>query len=308
MLASLSIISGCATAPPPPHEVVDARCPPPPPPIYSNNCVLKKDVIDVAERMLNENEAAELKLASLEKSVVSLEEEVARALKASLGTVESEKASVAIVGALERARWASQIFGNLRQNGYGGKIHLVNPRQETVYGERCFPSLRDIGEPVDHAMVIVPAANVAEVAVEHGVPTVVEFFGLDQARTLVQEHGRADLLVAEAHPHRRPGLDVAGVGQAALVRDRSRQADLGEHVEGVFVAGMAERPVPLGIGDDEAAPLRHAGHPEQRGAAAGLPADFSNELFDVLIAATCRMEDEIIAALQRAARDEAETA
>jgi len=72
-------------------------------------------------------------------------------------------ASVAIVGASERARWASQIFGNLRHNGYGGKIHLVNPRQQTVYGERCFPSLRDIGAPVDHAMVIVPAANVADV-------------------------------------------------------------------------------------------------------------------------------------------------
>src|ERR1700730_12329873 len=72
-------------------------------------------------------------------------------------------ASVAIVGASERARWASQIFGNLRQNGYAGTIHLVNPRQQTVYGERCFPSLRDIGTPVDHAMVIVPAANVADV-------------------------------------------------------------------------------------------------------------------------------------------------
>ncbi len=72
-------------------------------------------------------------------------------------------ASVAIVGASERARWASQIFNNLRHNGYGGKIHLVNPRQQTVYGERCVPSLRDIAEPVDHAMVIVPAANVAAV-------------------------------------------------------------------------------------------------------------------------------------------------
>src|ERR1700730_9476716 len=71
--------------------------------------------------------------------------------------------AVAIVGASERARWASQIFGNLRQNGYAGTIHLVNPRQQTVYGERCFPSLRAIGTPVDHAMVIVPAANVADV-------------------------------------------------------------------------------------------------------------------------------------------------
>ena len=71
--------------------------------------------------------------------------------------------SVAIVGASERARWASHIFTNLREFGYGGRIYLVNPRQQTVYGERCFASLRDIAEPVDHAMVIVPAAHVAGV-------------------------------------------------------------------------------------------------------------------------------------------------
>jgi 4-amino-4-deoxychorismate mutase len=31
-----------------------------------------------------------------------------------------------------------------------------------------------------------------------------------------------------------------------------------------------------------------------RGADAGLPADFTGELFDVLIAATCRLEDELM--------------
>jgi acyl-CoA synthetase (NDP forming) len=71
--------------------------------------------------------------------------------------------SVAIVGASERARWPSQIFTNLRQFGYGGRIYLINPRQQTVFGQRCYPSLRDIGEPVDHAMVIVPAEHVANV-------------------------------------------------------------------------------------------------------------------------------------------------
>jgi acetate---CoA ligase (ADP-forming) len=72
-------------------------------------------------------------------------------------------ASVAIVGASERARWASQIYTNLRDFGYAGRIHLVNPRQQKVFGEHCFPSLRDIAEPIDHAMVIVPAASVADV-------------------------------------------------------------------------------------------------------------------------------------------------
>ena len=63
----------------------------------------------------------------------------------------------------ERARWASQIFSNLRQFGYGGRVALVNPRSQKVYDEPCYPSLRELPEPVDHAMVIVPAAGVADV-------------------------------------------------------------------------------------------------------------------------------------------------
>ena len=56
--------------------------------------------------------------------------------------------SLAIVGASERARWASDIFKNLREFGYPGRIALINPRQVEVYGERCFPSLRDLPDLV----------------------------------------------------------------------------------------------------------------------------------------------------------------
>src|SRR5262245_55802838 len=68
--------------------------------------------------------------------------------------------SLAIVGASERARWPTEIFKNLREFGYPGRIVLVNPRQKEVYGQRCFPSLCDLPEPVDHALVIVPAAEI----------------------------------------------------------------------------------------------------------------------------------------------------
>jgi acyl-CoA synthetase (NDP forming) len=71
--------------------------------------------------------------------------------------------SVAIVGASERARWSSNIFSNLRQFGYGGRVVLINPRQQKVFGATCLPSLRDMSEPVDHAMVIVPAPHVADI-------------------------------------------------------------------------------------------------------------------------------------------------
>jgi acetate---CoA ligase (ADP-forming) len=73
--------------------------------------------------------------------------------------------SLAIVGASERARWPSEIFRNLREFGYGGRIVLINPRQKEVYGQRCFPSLRGLPEPVEHALVIVPAPAVADVLI-----------------------------------------------------------------------------------------------------------------------------------------------
>jgi acyl-CoA synthetase (NDP forming) len=71
--------------------------------------------------------------------------------------------SIAIVGASERGRWPAQIYRNLKDNGYEGRIFLVNPRQKEVFGERCYPTLRDLPEPAEHAAVIVPAPGVAGV-------------------------------------------------------------------------------------------------------------------------------------------------
>src|ERR1700687_3091264 len=72
-----------------------------------------------------------------------------------------QPASVALVGASERAKWAAQIIGNLREFGYAGRVFLVNPRQQEVLGEKCYPSLRELPEAVEHAIVIVPAAPAA---------------------------------------------------------------------------------------------------------------------------------------------------
>jgi acetyltransferase len=74
--------------------------------------------------------------------------------------------SVAIVGASERGKWQQAIYRNLRDYGYPGRVLLVNPRQKTIFGEPCFRSLREIPEPVEHALVIVPAAAVADVLLD----------------------------------------------------------------------------------------------------------------------------------------------
>jgi acetyltransferase len=74
--------------------------------------------------------------------------------------------SLAIVGASERARWPSEILRNLRELGYPGPVELVNPRQRQVLGQHCYRSLRDLPAPVEHALVIVPAAAVPDVLTE----------------------------------------------------------------------------------------------------------------------------------------------
>jgi acyl-CoA synthetase (NDP forming) len=76
--------------------------------------------------------------------------------------------SIAIVGASERAKWATQIFQNLRAFGYAGKIYPVNPRLAQVWGSACFPDLASLPEPPQHALVIVPAPAVQGV-IETGV-------------------------------------------------------------------------------------------------------------------------------------------
>ena len=71
--------------------------------------------------------------------------------------------SVAIVGASDRGRWPRNIFNSLNEHKFDGPVYLVNPRQKEVYGQRAWPSLRELPEPIDHAVVIIPAAGVQSV-------------------------------------------------------------------------------------------------------------------------------------------------
>ena len=77
-------------------------------------------------------------------------------------------ASVAIVGASERARWPTDIFNNLNKGGFPGKIFPVNPRASEVWGQRAYPDLASLPEAPSHALVIVPSTAVIDV-LEKGV-------------------------------------------------------------------------------------------------------------------------------------------
>lgn len=66
----------------------------------------------------------------------------------------------------------------LRQLGYPGRVYPVNPRHETVGDVQAFPSIASVPEPVDLAIVAVPATSVPAVLREcaaAGVGTAVVF-------------------------------------------------------------------------------------------------------------------------------------
>jgi acyl-CoA synthetase (NDP forming) len=74
--------------------------------------------------------------------------------------------SIAIVGQSDDAsKAAGRPLKFLRRIGYAGRVYPINPRRETVLGERAWPALAALPEPPEHAY-IVTATEAAVAAVE----------------------------------------------------------------------------------------------------------------------------------------------
>lgn len=68
--------------------------------------------------------------------------------------------SVAIVGASERAGSVGErTLRELRNGGFEGEIHPVNPRYESLLGLTCHPDIGSVGHPVDLAVLAVSNAH-----------------------------------------------------------------------------------------------------------------------------------------------------
>lgn len=72
--------------------------------------------------------------------------------------------SVAVVGvSREEGRVGHFVFDNLLSGGFAGPVYPVNPRAAEIHGHPCFPSLSDVPQPVDLAVIAVPASAVPDV-------------------------------------------------------------------------------------------------------------------------------------------------
>ncbi len=72
---------------------------------------------------------------------------------------------VAVVGASrEPSALGTLLFRNILRAGFAGAAHPVNPQAKAIEGVRAYPSLEELPEPPDLAIIAVPASKVLSVA------------------------------------------------------------------------------------------------------------------------------------------------
>jgi acyl-CoA synthetase (NDP forming)/GNAT superfamily N-acetyltransferase len=162
--------------------------------------------------------------------------------------------SVAVIGA---SRKPGSVGGSILRNivgaGYAGRVYAVNPRAREIGGTACLPSVSALPEPVDLAVVSVPAPAVLPVAEECGqrgaAALVVITSGLDRAAR------QALLACCRGHGMRLVGPDCFGVAVPGIGLDATfaashpapGRAGLAVQSGGVGIA-LLEQLTRLGIG------------------------------------------------------------
>jgi acetyltransferase len=85
--------------------------------------------------------------------------------------------SVAVLGASATpGSVGSILMRNLLENPFGGVVYPINPKRHAVHGVRCYPSLADLPEQVDLAVIATPAATVPNLigqCVAAGIPAAI---------------------------------------------------------------------------------------------------------------------------------------
>ena len=150
--------------------------------------------------------------------------------------------SIAIIGASDDpTRIGGRPLAYTRDAGFAGPIYPVNPRRATVQNLPAFPTIADVPEPVDTAIIAVPAPAVvptAEACAAAGVKAAV-VFSAGFAETGDDGRRRQDALTAIA---RASGMRIVGPNCLGIYNSQTG-------FYATFTTTLeAEHPVPGGVG------------------------------------------------------------
>ncbi|MEM1251227.1 MAG: bifunctional acetate--CoA ligase family protein/GNAT family N-acetyltransferase [Cyanobacteria bacterium P01_H01_bin.21] len=104
--------------------------------------------------------------------------------------------TVAVIGATERPGSVGRtLLWNLVSSSFGGTVFPVHPKRSNVFGIKAYPSIEAISEPIDLAIIAIPA---------QGVPQVIEQCGLAGVKGVIilsagfRETGPAGIALEQA--------------------------------------------------------------------------------------------------------------
>ena len=77
--------------------------------------------------------------------------------------------TIAVIGASRRVSTIGhQILENLISYGFAGAVYPVNPHAQSICAIRAYPSIADVPDPVDMAVIVVPKEQVLDIAEQCG--------------------------------------------------------------------------------------------------------------------------------------------
>ncbi|WP_409485605.1 GNAT family N-acetyltransferase [Arsenicicoccus dermatophilus] len=159
-----------------------------------------------------------------------------------------EPASVAVVGASPRVEALGHlVLDDILHGSYAGRLHAVHPTATEVLGVPCHPTVSAIGEPVDLALVCVPADRVPDVVDDcaaAGVRAlVVASDGFAEAGPEGVERQRELLRRAHAGGMRVVGPNTIGIANTGL----GLNATVAQHLPRAGGLGLFAQSAALGV-------------------------------------------------------------
>jgi len=139
--------------------------------------------------------------------------------------------SVAVIGASRNPiKLGYGVLSNIIQHGYQGRVYPINPKADEVLGLRAYPSILSVPDPVELAVIVVPAKYVASVLEECGQKGVKGAVIISAGFREVGREGKRmeDELVAIA---RRYGMRLVGPNCLGVI-------DTISHLNASFAVGM----------------------------------------------------------------------
>ena len=118
--------------------------------------------------------------------------------------------SIAVVGASDSPqKMGSEVFNALQNAPFAGRLYPINPTRSQIHGVRCYPSVKDVPEQLDYAMIAVPADQALSAVSDCAAAGVLTVQILSAGFGEVSEQGK-DTEAAILHTARAAGMTVIG--------------------------------------------------------------------------------------------------